>query len=82
MPRKPKNPTLFIAISPEMAATAIGKPVAFVHAEVLAGRIPVYQNGLARRIIVSDLESYIRDHWQRAKPRRSRKEKEAPHVET
>lgn len=82
MPRKPKFPTVYVAISPAMAAEAIGKPVAFIKGEVLAGRLNSYQSGLAHRIIVEDLAPYIRDYWKRAKPRRRPQPEVPPTLET
>jgi hypothetical protein len=77
MPAKQKHPVVFIALPPAALATACGISQRTVNSEILAGRLgPVFQLGLARRILVSDAEGWIRT-WKRAQPR---KRKAVPHA--
>jgi hypothetical protein len=73
MPRKTKHPIVYLALSPAALATAVSVAPAVVHAAILAGELQVYTRGLARRILVSDAETWIRSQWARGVPKQKRK---------
>jgi hypothetical protein len=74
MPRITKRPVCFIALSPAAIATAIGVKPQIVYDAILSGELgPVYQRGLARRILISNAEQWMRDTWKKAKPKAARK---------
>jgi hypothetical protein len=74
MPRKHVLPTPIIALSPARCAAAIGADYDdVILPAILRGELgPVYRHGVKRRILVRDLEQYIRDYWP-ATPTQKRK---------
>jgi hypothetical protein len=79
MPRKTKQPVVYLALSPAALATACQIAPAVVAAAILNGELQVYTRGVARRILVSDAETWIRSQWKRGVPRKQRK---LSHAET
>jgi excisionase family DNA binding protein len=67
MPRVTKHPHAFLAMSPDALANAIGVSTRKVRDAILAGALPVYQNGTQRRILISDAEAWVRS-WHRKVP--------------
>jgi hypothetical protein len=65
MPRVHKLPTPIIALSPARCAAAIGANYErCILPAILAGELgPVYTLGLKRRILVRDLEAWMRLYW-------------------
>jgi hypothetical protein len=79
MPRRTKHPIVYVALSPAALATAVSIAPAVVAAAILAGELQVYTRGVARRILISDAENWIRNEWKRGVPRKQRK---VPHAES
>jgi hypothetical protein len=79
MPRITKRPVCFVALSPAALATAIGVQPRVVYDAILIGEFPLYQRGMARRILISDAESWIRTTWRKAKPKRQKTKAENTH---
>ena len=73
MPRKTKQPILYLALSPAALACAMTIPPRKIYEAVLLGHLPVRQNGMHRRILISDAERWMREHWQPANPVKSRR---------
>lgn len=77
MPRKP-TAKVFISLSPNALAAAVDVHPRVISKAIFEGKLgPVYQQGAARRILISDAEKWIRDHWAKNKARKSRKSKPA-----
>jgi hypothetical protein len=74
MPRKTKQPILYLALSPAALATAMTIPARKIYEAILAGHLPVFQKGMHRRIWIGDAEKWFRTHWQPPKPGRIKKE--------
>jgi hypothetical protein len=56
----------------------VGVKPQLVYDDILSGKLgPVYQHGLARRILVSDAEQWMRDTWKKAKPKRTKSDDKA-----
>jgi hypothetical protein len=72
MGRITKRPVITIAISPAGLGTAIGVQPKVIYDAILVGEFPLYQRGMARRILVADAEDWIRRTWRKAKPRRTK----------
>jgi len=74
MPRQRKHPRVFIALSPSACADACQISYPTILSAISAGELPVrtYTQGNARRILVSDLEAWLRTYWTSggAKPKR------------
>jgi hypothetical protein len=79
MPRKTKHPVVFIALSPAALATAIGVRPDVIYDAILRGELKVYQRGLARRVLVSECEEWIRNQWaQKTRKQPVRKQGDFP----
>jgi hypothetical protein len=80
MPRQRKHPHVFLALSPSACADAIG--VSYDHVilpAISSGELgPVYVRGAKRRILVSDLEAWLREIWLPAGPQAQNKRKVCP----
>lgn len=65
MPRAHKLPTPIIALSPARCAAAIGVNYeSVILPAIMCGELgPVYQRGAKRRILIRDLEEWIRTLW-------------------
>jgi excisionase family DNA binding protein len=79
MPRKTKTVVVILALSPAGAATALGVQPRDIYEAIEADVLPVYGIGIKRRILVSDLEAWVRSKPQPAK-RKPRKRKAQSHV--
>ena len=66
MSERNKHPICIVALAPNAVATAIGISTDKVRKAILAGDLKVYQHGQARRILVSDVETWIRS-WRKTK---------------
>ena len=75
MPRVTKNPIVLLALSPAATATALGIRADEVAAGIASGALPVYVRGLKRRILVSDVEAFVRS-WP--KPTKRKYKRRAP----
>lgn len=71
MPRQTKHPKVFLALSPAAVATALCIAPRKVYEAIADEKLPVFVNGLSRRILVSDLEHWVRS-WPQIKPKRKR----------
>ncbi len=72
MPRKRKFSVVQIAVSPLAAADACN--CSYEHVilpAVLAGEIPVYTKGSARRILIEDLVKWVRETWSTQQTRKA-----------
>jgi hypothetical protein len=65
MPLARKNPTIRIGVSPHEAADMLRVDYGRVILPAIrSGDLgPVYSHGNARRVLVSDLERYVREKW-------------------
>jgi hypothetical protein len=69
MARKVLHPICYLALSPQQTAVALGVKNERIYDAILSGKLgPVFQLGCARRILVTDIERWVRDNWSRAKP--------------
>jgi hypothetical protein len=77
MPRRNKNVTVHIAMSPAMLAAAFGIAPKHIYAAIKAGQLEVraLPGTIARRILVADAERWFREHWILKPPRVTRKRK-------
>jgi excisionase family DNA binding protein len=66
MSERNKHPICILALAPNAVATAIGISTDKVRKAILAGDLPVYQHGQARRVLISDVETWIRS-WHKTK---------------
>jgi hypothetical protein len=71
MPRATKNPIVFLALSPAAVATALSIAPRKVYEAIESEVLPVFVNGLSRRCLVSDVETWVRS-WPQIKPKRKR----------
>jgi hypothetical protein len=65
MPRVTQSPKLYLALSPAAVATALGVRPEIVKDAIAKEILPVYVNGIKRRILVSDVEAWVRS-WPKA----------------
>lgn len=70
---KATNP---IAVSVETASRLLDLDRRKIARAVRSGELNTYQNGKSVRLIVSDIEAWIRDTWPQPKPRKTRARKE------
>jgi hypothetical protein len=75
MPRTHKLPTPIIALSPARCAAAIGADYGdVILPAILCGELgPVYRQGVHRRILIRDLEDWIRNYWPATPTQKRRK---------
>lgn len=71
MPRSTIKPVVFLALSPAATATAIGVRPEVINAAIASGALPVYANGIKRRILCSDVEAFVRS-WPKPVKRKRR----------
>ncbi len=76
MAREQKHPEVFLALSPNGVAHALGISPRVVAAAILAGDLEVRQLGLARRIWVGDVEAWFKSKWLK----KSRKPRSVPNA--
>ena len=60
MPVKNKNVHCYIALSSDALANACCIPTRKIRDAIAAGILPVYQNSMHRRVLISDAEKWIR----------------------
>lgn len=65
-----------IAVSVETASRLLDLDRRKIARAVRSGELKTYQNGKSVRLIVSDIESWIRTTWPRPRPRKLRARKE------
>lgn len=65
-----------IAVSAETASRLLDLDRRKIARAVRSGELKTYQNGKSVRLIVSDIEAWIRDTWPQPKPRKPRAKKE------
>jgi hypothetical protein len=71
MPTARKRPIVLLALSPAATAVALGLREQTIYDAIEAGELgPVYINGVKRRLLVSDIEAYVRGWSQLSKPMR------------
>ncbi len=58
------RPRPCVALSPRAAAEAIGVHITKLKSMIELG-LPTYKNGTHVRILVADLENFVREHWDR-----------------
>lgn len=71
-----ENATKPIAVSVEAASRLLDLDRRKIAGAVRSGELKTYQNGKSVRLIVSDIESWIRDTWPQPRPRKPRARKE------
>lgn len=76
MGRRTKNPIVFLALSPASVATALNIHPSKVTAGIKSNALKVYVSGIQSRVLVSDVERWVRSWPQRKK----RKRKVIPHA--
>ena len=69
MPRQTKTPVVFLALSPAATATALGIEPRKVYTAIDDGALPVFINGVKRRILVSHIERWVLS-WPQLKTKR------------
>jgi len=70
MPRVTKNPEMFLALSPAATATALSIRPDEVADAIKSGALgPVFMMGIKRRILVADVERWVRS-WPQPKKRK------------
>jgi hypothetical protein len=71
--RRSKQPICYLALTVNAASTALGCKPEFLRAEILAGRLgPLYKHGVSTKLLVSDIEHYVRTYWKHAAPRKTK----------
>lgn len=65
-----------IAVSVETASRLLDLDRRKIARAVRSGELKTYQNGKSVRLIVSEIEAWIRDTWPQPKPRKPRAKKE------
>ena len=70
--RRQKNRIVFLALSPTACATALGLNYDRVISPAIASGAlgPVYAIGAKRRLLVIDIERFVRSFPQQSKPKR------------
>jgi hypothetical protein len=65
MPRRTKNPVVFLALSPNALAVAFGIAPRNIYAAIAAGQLEVRSlpGTVARRVLVADAEKWFRKFW-------------------
>jgi hypothetical protein len=65
MPRRTKNPVVFLALSPNALATAFGIHVRNIYQAIADEKLEIRSlpGTVARRILVSDAERWFRRYW-------------------
>jgi hypothetical protein len=78
MPRRQNNPTVFLALSPMMTATALGLRAEVVYNAIDSGALgPVYVSPTGRRrLLCSSIENWVRS-W----PKQSKQRKVSHHAD-
>lgn len=66
MPRVTKNPQVYLALSPAAVATALDIRADEVATAINDGLLPVFVMGIKRRILVADVERWVRV-WKQPK---------------
>lgn len=66
MPRVTKNPQVYLALSPAAVASALDIRADEVSAAINDGLLPVFVMGIKRRILVADIERWVRS-WPQPK---------------
>ena len=79
MPRVSKRPALFLALSPAGAANALCIQPQKVRDAIQKKLLPVHVNGANHRILVADVEKWVRS-WPQPTKRIYRKRKVVPHA--
>jgi hypothetical protein len=74
MPRVSKNPLVFLALSPAGVATALGIRPDEVKDAIDAKLLPVFVKGIKHRILVADIERWVRS-WPQPTKRKYTKRK-------
>lgn len=74
MPRVTKTPVVYLALSPAAVATAIGVRPEVVKEAISANVLPVYVKGIKRRVLIADVEAWVRS-W----PKAVAKKRNVPH---
>jgi excisionase family DNA binding protein len=69
MPRVTKNPVVYLALSPAAVATALGIRADEVADAINNGLLPLFMMGIKRRILVADVERWVRT-WPNPKEER------------
>jgi hypothetical protein len=72
MPRVSKTPLVFLALSPAGVATALGIRPDEVKDAIEKELLPVFVKGIKHRILVADVERWVRS-WPKPTKRRYRK---------
>ncbi|HLZ06268.1 MAG TPA: helix-turn-helix domain-containing protein [Bradyrhizobium sp.] len=72
MPRVSKHPVVYLALSPAATATALGIRPERVRDAIEKGEISIRQIGAKKRLLVSDIETWVRS-WRQPTKRQSRR---------
>jgi hypothetical protein len=70
MPRVTKNPVVLLALSPAATATALCIQPSQVYDAIEKGKLQIFQIGIKRRILVSDIEAWVRSWPKPARKKR------------
>ena len=69
MPRQPKQPIVYLSLSPAASAVALNVRPERIADAIADGVLPAYTLGVRRFILVADLEAWVRT-WKRVMPRK------------
>ena len=75
MPRVSKSPFVILALSPAGVAASLGIRPEPVQAAIASGALPVHRIGTKNRILIADVEPWVRS-W----PQPMKKPKRSPHA--
>jgi excisionase family DNA binding protein len=70
-----QTPAIFLALSVAATSTALAIQPRHVYRAIEEGKLPVFQIGIKRRILVSDIEKWVRG-WKKPK----RKKRKVPNA--
>jgi hypothetical protein len=60
-----KSPFAVVALSPKACADALDIRAEKIRDAITAGDLPAFKNGTQVRVLIVDLNSWVRDHWTR-----------------
>jgi hypothetical protein len=73
MPRVCKRPVCYLALSPNACAVALGIRPEQIREAINNELLPVHCIGAKRKILVTDLENWVRTSWPAPKSKKRRK---------
>ena len=64
MPRERRTTLFPIAVSPAMAADALGIRAEQIQDAITRGELHCYVKGVRKRVLIADLVEWVRNYWK------------------